>query len=79
VRVLPAAQPPRQAAIARAPVQPGVEWLANTIADLGLGRGSRPAAGAAGPPEQADALALLARTQALTSQSIQQVAEGLTR
>jgi hypothetical protein len=56
-----------------------VEWLANTITDLGLSRGSRLAgAGAAGPPEQADALALLARTQALTSQSLQQVAEGQT-
>ncbi len=74
VRVLPVAQPPRQAATTRAPVQPGVEWLANTIADLGLSRGSRPAVGAAGPPEQADALALLGRTQALTSQSLQQVA-----
>jgi hypothetical protein len=79
VRVLPVAQPPPQAAIARAPVQPGVEWLVNTIADLGLSRGSRPAVGAARLPEQEDALALLARTQALTSQSLQQVAEGLTR
>ncbi len=56
VLVLPAAQPPRQAATARAPVQPGVEWLANTIEDLGLSRGSRLAVGAAGPPEQADTL-----------------------
>jgi hypothetical protein len=79
VRALPATQPPSQAASARSVVQPSVEWLANTIADLGLSRGSRPAVGATGPPEQADALALLARTQALTSQSLQQVAEGLTR
>ncbi len=79
VRVLPATQLPRQAAIARAPVQPGVEWLANTIADLGLSRGSRPAAAAAGPPEQADALALLARTQALTSQSLQHYLENYPR
>jgi hypothetical protein len=67
VRVLPATQPPSQAASVRSTVQPGVEWLANTIADLGLSRGSRPAVGAAGPPEQTDALALLARTQALTA------------
>jgi hypothetical protein len=52
VRVLPVAQPPTQAAIARAPVQPGVEWLANTIADLGLSKGLRPAVGAARLPEQ---------------------------
>ncbi len=75
VRVLPVTQPPRQAAIVRALVQ----WLANTIADLGLSRGSQPAVGAARLPEQEDALALFARTQALTSQSLQQVAEGLTR
>ncbi len=79
VRVLLAAQPPRQAAIARAPVQPGADWLANVIADLGVSRGSRPAVGTTRLPEQEDALALLARTQALTSQSLQQVAEGLTR
>jgi hypothetical protein len=78
VRVLPVAQPPRQTAIARAQVQPGVEWLANTIADLGLSRGLRLAVGTARLPEQEDALPLLARTQALTSQSLQQVAEGLT-
>ncbi len=53
--------------------------MAKTIADLELSRGSRPAVGAARLPEQEDALALLARTQALTSQSLQQVAEGLTR
>jgi hypothetical protein len=79
VRVLPVAQPPQQAAIARAPVQPGADWLANVIADLGVSRGSRPAVGTARLPEQEDALALLPRMQALTSQSLQQVAEGLTR
>jgi hypothetical protein len=79
VRVIPATQLPSQAASMRSMVQSSLEWLANTIAVLGVSRGSRPAAGAAGPPEQVDALALLSRTQALTSQSLQQVAEGLTR
>jgi hypothetical protein len=79
VRVIPATQPPSQVSSTRSTVQPSLEWLANTIADLGVSRGLLPAAGAAGPPEQVDALALLSRTQALTSQSLQQVAERLTR
>jgi hypothetical protein len=56
-----------------------MEWLTNTIADLGMDRRSRQASGPAWPLEPADALTLLAMTQALTSQSLQQVAEGLTR
>jgi hypothetical protein len=44
-----------------------------------MGRESRPTTSPAGLPEPADALTLLARTQALTNQSLQQVAEGLTR
>jgi hypothetical protein len=79
VRVIPATQQPSQATSTLSMVQPSLEWLTNTIADLGVSRESRPVAGAAGPPEQMDALALLARTQALTSQPLQQVAEGLTR
>jgi hypothetical protein len=79
VRILPVTQPPSQALPSRWTVQPSLDWLSSTIADLGVSRGSWPAAGAAGPQEQVDALALLTRTQALTSQSLQQVAEGLTR
>ncbi len=73
VRVIPATQSPSQASSTRSTVQPSLEWLANTIANLGVSRGSPPTAGAA-----EDALALLARRQALTSQSLQQVAEELT-
>ncbi len=79
VRILPATQPPNQAVSVRSTVQPSLDWLSSTIANLGVSRGSRLAAVAAGPQEQVDALALLARTQALTSRSLQQVAEGLTR
>jgi hypothetical protein len=79
VRILPVTQPPIQAVPSQLTVQPSLDWLSSTIADLGVSRGSRLAAGAAGPQEQVDALALLARTQALTSQSLQQVAEELTR
>ncbi len=71
VRVIPATQPPSQTTSTWSTVQPNMEWLTSTIPDLGVSRGSRPAAGAAGPQEQVDALALLARTQALTSQSLQ--------
>jgi hypothetical protein len=78
VRIHPATQPPSQAVSSRSTMQPSLDWLSSTIADLGVSRGSWPAAGATGPQEQVDALALLARTQALTSQSLQQVAEGLT-
>jgi hypothetical protein len=78
VRVIPATQLTSQATSTRLAVQPSLEWLTHTIAGLGVSRGSRPAAGVAGPQEQVDALALLARTRALTSQSLQQVAEGLT-
>jgi hypothetical protein len=79
VQFIPATQPPSQASSTRPAVQPSLEWFASTIADLGMSRGSQPVAGAAGPQEQVGALALLARMQALTSQSLQQVAEGLTR
>ncbi len=72
-------QPPSQTTSTRSAMQPSMEWFANTIADLVVSRGSRPVAGVAGLPEQVDALALLARTQALSIQSLQQVAEGLTR
>ncbi len=67
VQVVLATQLPSQASSMRSAVQPSLEWLANTIADLGMSRESRPAAGSTGPPEHVDALALLARTLALTS------------
>jgi hypothetical protein len=44
-----------------------------------VGRRSRQTSGPARQPESVDALTLLARTKALTSQTLQQVAEGLTR
>ncbi len=78
VQVVPATQLPSQETSMRSLVQPSMEWLTNTIADLGVDRGSWQASGPAGPPESADALTLLARTQALTSHSLQQVVEELT-
>ncbi len=64
----------------RSSVQPNTEWLAKTFADLGVGRRSRQACG---PARQlvgsTDPLAMLAWAQALTSQFLQQVVEGLTR
>jgi hypothetical protein len=79
MRVIPATQLPNQETSTRSTVQPSMEWLTSTIADLGMGKRSQQAAGPAGPCEVADALTLLSRTQALTSQSFQQVAEGLNR
>ncbi len=61
------------------PVQPTTEWLAKTFGDLGVGQRSQQTSGPARQPESADLLTLLARTQALTSQSLPQVAKGLTR
>jgi hypothetical protein len=78
VLVFPASQLPSQEATTRLTLQPNLEWLSSTIAELGMSREPLRASSPAGPPEPADALTLLARTQALTNQSLQQVAEGLT-
>jgi hypothetical protein len=72
-------QLPSQGTSNRSMVQPTTEWLVNTFGDLGVSQLSRQASGPARQPESADLLMLLAQTQALTSQSLQQVAEGLTR
>jgi hypothetical protein len=45
----------------------------------GFGQRSHQASGPARQPESTDVLTLLTQTQAITSQSLQQVAEGLTR
>src|SRR5450830_1555864 len=51
---------------------PGRDWLADTMSDLSVNS----SAGAGAPVDQ---IAMLARTQAMTSASLQQVAEGLCR
>jgi hypothetical protein len=51
VRILPATQLPSQAVSTRSTVQPSLDWLSSPILDVGVSRGSRPAAGAAGPQE----------------------------
>src|SRR5450830_1065619 len=53
-------------------VLPGRDWLADTMSDLSVNS----SAGAGAP---VDPIAMLARTQAMTSASLQQVAEGLSR
>src|SRR5450830_952323 len=53
-------------------VLPGWDWLADTMSDLSVNS----SAGAGAPVDQ---IAMLARTQAMTSASLQQVAEGLCR
>src|SRR5450830_1813375 len=53
-------------------VLPGRDWLADTMSDLSVNS----SAGAGAPVDQ---IAMLARTQAMTSASLQQVAEGLCR
>src|SRR5450830_1702910 len=53
-------------------VLPGRDWLADTMSDLSVNS----SAGAGAP---VDPIAMLARTQAMTSASLQQVAEGLCR
>src|SRR5450830_620561 len=50
----------------------GRDWLADTMSDLSVNS----SAGAGAPVDQ---IAMLARTQAMTSASLQQVAEGLSR
>src|SRR5450830_463615 len=50
----------------------GRDWLADTMSDLSVNS----SAGAGAPVDQ---IAMLARTQAMTSSSLQQVAEGLCR
>src|SRR5450830_681585 len=53
-------------------VLPARDWLADTMSDLSVNS----SAGAGAP---VDPIAMLARTQAMTSASLQQVAEGLSR
>src|SRR5450830_266923 len=53
-------------------VLPGRDWLADTMSDLSVNS----SAGAGAPVDQ---IAMLAKTQAMTSASLQQVAEGLCR
>ncbi len=67
-----------QSMVARSAVQQTTKWQANSFGYLGVGQKSRQASEPARQPESADALMLPARTPALTSQSLQQVAEGLT-
>src|SRR5450830_855646 len=53
-------------------VLPGRDWLTDTMSDLSVNS----SAGAGAPVDQ---IAMLAKTQAMTSASLQQVAEGLCR
>ncbi len=70
--------PPSRSVAARAPVQPTTEWLTRMFKDLGMGQRSGQASEPARQPQSVDATTLLAWTQALTSQSLHQVVEGLT-
>ncbi len=85
LRSLPTELQPQQSAATKAPLKPSEEWLSHTFEDLNVDPRSRQASAPAGRPAAgsaqqllADLTTMLVQTQALTSTSLQQVAEGLT-